>query len=72
MKVKVLKSFRDSKDVEVNKLGRIYKASEVADFPKKKADKLIGLGLVKKVVTKKTEDKNAAPKLELKDLDIKE
>ncbi len=69
MKVKVLKSFRDKKDTKTEKLGKLYKPSEIVELPKKKADYLEKLGLVKKVVTKKvkpqepqTEDKNAEPK----------
>ncbi len=62
MRVKVLKSFRDSKDVKEDRLGKIYKASDTADFPKKRADQLAKLGLVEKIETKKDEDKNAEPK----------
>ncbi len=69
MKVKVLKSFRDKNDTKTEKLGKLYKPPEIIELPKKKADYLEKLGLVKKVVTKKvkpqelqTEDKNAEPK----------
>ena len=74
MKVKVLKNFRDSQDTKENRLGRLYKTLEIADFNKKRADNLISKGYVKKIETKKEapklEDKDAAPKVENKKLDL--
>ena len=74
MKVKILKNFRDAQDKKEDRLGRLYKSLEVADFNKKRADSLISKGYAKKIETKKaepkTEDKNAAPKVENKKLDI--
>ena len=74
MKVKVLKNFRDAQDTKENRLGRLYRTLEIADFNKKRADNLISKGYVKKIETKKEapklEDKDAAPKVENKKLDL--